>query len=401
MPLHVYQSSRYVGKGYRGTKGSDVCSDVCCRLLCLVLGLILAPFLYGAEQVRMQMLTSRESVINATRAVSNDTIDPDLVGHLVHFYTTEVTPTDTIVDNDFAIQFPEMARVKRTVEHCQWVEVVVETTYKDSDGYEHTTSTYTYHKQWVSNPIPSLLFHHMSYYNPLRQPYHDQAVSVQGLHLGPYIADQKLIENNLKLDVRLNHTHFESTHGATPSAAETLHGFRYIGDGYFYSAYKPSEMEWFLHLTSQVVEGTVLGHQIANLFGSCSAGDIRVSYRGANPQAVSVLSKLASKEGQLTHYQAADVSASGGKYEVGILHSGYIEPAEMIDISISEQFWGSVIWLRLGLFALLLFVFGFRFVGVPLFAVGILGQLNWGVGPNVHSGMIALAVIQLLSEFFG
>lgn len=90
-----------------------------------------------------------------------NTVDPALNGKLVHA-TGLATTKDTLVDDYFGIRVGAIA-LQRKVEYYQWVETAKQTKRDKLGGSEETVTTYTYHKDWRSQPENSAEFHDPSY----------------------------------------------------------------------------------------------------------------------------------------------------------------------------------------------------------------------------------------------
>lgn len=64
------------------------------------------------------------------------------------------------------------------------------------------------------------------------------------------------------------------------SPAGSAHGFKLVGNGYFYSAYEAGFLEKALNF---------LNFGLGDLFSQCNAGDIRVRFSAIMPNDVSVI----------------------------------------------------------------------------------------------------------------
>ncbi|MBQ9295380.1 MAG: TMEM43 family protein [Bacteroidaceae bacterium] len=104
--------------------------------------------LYEAEGVTVELETI-------------DRINPEMDGKLVHatgFANTE----DSLVDAQFGIGATAI-RLARDVEYYQWVEHSQEQHKDKLGGSEEIVITYTYTKEWTSEPEESSLFHDPAY----------------------------------------------------------------------------------------------------------------------------------------------------------------------------------------------------------------------------------------------
>jgi len=116
------------------------------------------------------------------------------------------------------------------------------------------------------------------------------------------------------------------------SVAATANNFRYIGGGWFYSAYDPSIWERVGLAMGQAAEATLLDYQLGDLFSVCNAGDIRVHFQVMEPTHVSAVGTLA-KSGEIE----AAVMSNG--YHLGLLHEGVLDPEDMFEADFNDHQW--------------------------------------------------------------
>jgi len=114
------------------------------------------------------------------------------------------------------------------------------------------------------------------------------------------------------------------------SEATLRHHFVYVGrGGYFFSPYEASAQEQMFKWAMQAVEGTLFDWQIGDFVG-CTAGDLRVSYRVAAPEVVSVIGK---SQGQLI----VPVPTHEGKHQIALVHSGLATANEMFEREVNDS----------------------------------------------------------------
>ncbi len=104
-------------------------------------------------------VTTANSLKEGSAAVVNvaaDKIDPANDKKLVHM-TGEAKAAEPVVDPDFGISAPAL-RLVRTEEIYQWVENTKTEKKEKVGGGEETTTTYTYEKKWVDEPVKSAEF---------------------------------------------------------------------------------------------------------------------------------------------------------------------------------------------------------------------------------------------------
>ena len=89
--------------------------------------------------------------------------DASLDGELVHATAMAVTD-DSLADAQFGVGAKAIA-LKRRVEYYQWTEQQHSTSDDKLGGKKETTTTYTYTKEWVSQPVESQRFKDADYQN--------------------------------------------------------------------------------------------------------------------------------------------------------------------------------------------------------------------------------------------
>lgn len=80
-----------------------------------------------------------------------NTVNAEFNGKVVHA-TGIATTTETLTDSDFGVSVNAIA-LTRKVEYYQWVEHSKSETKDKLGGGTETTTTYTYSKEWVSEPV--------------------------------------------------------------------------------------------------------------------------------------------------------------------------------------------------------------------------------------------------------
>ncbi len=95
---------------------------------------------------------------------SNETVDPEMNGKLVHM-SGRADTKDVLEDDEFGVSVTAI-RLEREVEMYQWIEESKTTEKKKLGGKVEKTTTYTYKKDWVSNVIDSSDFKESGHENP-------------------------------------------------------------------------------------------------------------------------------------------------------------------------------------------------------------------------------------------
>ncbi|KAJ3234824.1 hypothetical protein HDU81_001094 [Chytriomyces hyalinus] len=278
---------------------------------------------------------------------------------LVHVTSHQVSPA-LISDDAFGLQFEGAVRTRRKTEYCQWMEFSTDESYveRDDDGNERTITrrTYSYAKNWISYTIPSFAFDQpAAHHNPLRDPFPSQTTTASFMTLGDYTVDGSVLESANDGWVFKKRYSPDAIEETLQSVASLESDFRYIGNGYFYSPYEQSGMERFLRTAGMALEGSLLDYQIADavnaLFGSCTAGDLRVSYEAivATPgSGAAVIGKLKANN------RIGIYSASNG-VKIGL----YENSAKASALSmLSKLLWSARKWLWAAYFATFLWSLG-------------------------------------------
>ncbi|KAJ3023053.1 UNVERIFIED_CONTAM: hypothetical protein HDU68_008816 [Siphonaria sp. JEL0065] len=209
------------------------------------------------------------------------------VGSLVYYKSHLIEP-DLISDSQFALDFNGAVRVRRNTEYCQWQEFTNQESHteRDDEGNEHTVTktTYYYGKGWYPHRINSMFFDQpAAHYNPHRDPFPSSTTTSSKAQIGDYIIMPSVLQNaNDGWVTRKRYSALELEEMAQQSPASNEVGFKYIGNGYFYSEYEASHTATFIRAAGMALEGSLLDYQMADvvnsLFGQCTAGDLRVSY---------------------------------------------------------------------------------------------------------------------------
>jgi hypothetical protein len=115
-------------------------------------------------------------------------VDPAFDGKLVHA-TGKAETTEVLSDAAFGVKTPGPAiKLSRAAEFYQWVESSKSETRKKFGGGTETVTTYSYDKQWVSQPVDSSEFHDPEYQgkNTVRANAEDMTVIAQNVTFGAY-----------------------------------------------------------------------------------------------------------------------------------------------------------------------------------------------------------------------
>lgn len=126
----------------------------------ILFGIVIIPvaiiLLWWNEGRAVTTANSLKEGAAAVLSVSAEKVDPANEKKLVHV-TGEAKAAEPVSDTSFGISVPAL-RLERTEEVYQWVEDSKSETKQKVGGGEETTTTYTYEKKWVDNPVDSSEF---------------------------------------------------------------------------------------------------------------------------------------------------------------------------------------------------------------------------------------------------
>ena len=305
----------------------------------------------------------------------------------VHIASDQVA--GTVGDAAFGVELDNALQLDRHTEYCQWSEHAHDTcdqcsrTKKDSQG-RTVQETYrcncrrmhTYYKSWRPYRINSLLFDQpAAHHNPQRDPYPSTSIVSADARIGDVDLDVSIL-NNQHAKLRANSrsvnwtptatrqpgffdgfwawleisvlpesfcswftdtTRYESLDklaAARHTEAASKHRFVYVGQnqGYFFSPYTAAAHEALFKMFFQHLEGSLLDWQLGDLMPSCTAGDIRVSFRTKDPQMLSAVGKLI--DGRRRHTLTLHTTSRG--YPLGLAHAGFAEWEDMFEVEAAE-----------------------------------------------------------------
>ncbi len=311
--------SYFTGDRRRGS-GSLRNSGCLCKFFMAAILVAVPAYLYTCEvfernlELALADLASRVVEVPDTNDVSSF---PSATGTPVFFSSPY---TGSSADADFGVSLESALLLNRETQYCQWQEISSEVcqTCRDRDGDSYScncVTTYLYNKGWHNYRIPSIFFDQpFNHNNPQRDPFPSATLPSESalageLHLLPELLLHTRATPRRVLFLRpgqqppsysfwkffgwKDNQRYENTDHLTPllhSPAYVDHNFVYTGEeGWFFSAYEASTASELLKKMGQFLEGSLFDWQLADLFGGCTAGDIRVRYSVIDPQEVSVL----------------------------------------------------------------------------------------------------------------
>ena len=223
------------------------------------------------------------------------------------------TTEDSLSDNQFGVGAKAIA-LHRRVEYYQWVEDSKESSEDKLGGKEVTTTTYTYSKKWVSQPIESSEFKDPAYQNKntVLTTVEESEQYAENVKFGAYQLNETLIHlisSREGLDLNINEdmlnqldknaqTAYERFYGVKKSGKQTVEqlaettvlsdsakavadSLKAVNDSIIKNAVNKKDLE-YVHLAGNVL-------YFGRVPGSPEVGDVRVTFEKVVPAKVTVM----------------------------------------------------------------------------------------------------------------
>ena len=223
------------------------------------------------------------------------------------------TTEDSLSDKQFGVGAKAIA-LHRRVEYYQWVEESNESSEDKLGGKEVTTTTYTYSKKWVSQPIESSEFKDPAYQNKntVLATVEESEQYAENVKFGAYQLNETLIHlisSREGLDLNINEdllnqldknaqTAYERFYGVKKSAKQTVEqladttvlsdsakavadSLKAVNDSIIKNAVNKKDFE-YVHLAGNVL-------YFGRVPGSPEVGDVRVTFEKVVPAKVTVM----------------------------------------------------------------------------------------------------------------
>lgn len=282
----------------------------------LALGVVLLFWNEGRAVKRYQDLKEGAGKVVPVDSAS---VDPANDQKLVHV-TGEAVTSGALSDPDFGIS-EKAIRLTRQVEMYQWVEKVETETKNKTGGGTETKKTYSYEKEWRTDPVDSSTFKvQEGYTNPTEMKYRSDSFVADGVTLGAFTLPQFLVKK---------------IGGGEPLAVESVKGApegAKLHEGGFYFGPSP---------------------------GSPQVGDLRVLFTVVRPGPVSVIAQ--QNGGTFVTFRAK----SGGT--VDLLERGILPAEQMFQMARDRN--KMMTWaIRIGGYFMLAFGFSLVFAPLAVFA---------------------------------
>ena len=223
------------------------------------------------------------------------------------------TTEDSLSDKQFGVGAKAIA-LHRRVEYYQWVEDSKESSEDKLGGKEVTTTTYTYSKKWVSQPIESSEFKDPAYQNKntVLTTVEESEQYAENVKFGAYQLNETLIHmisSREGLDLNISEdmlnqldksaqTAYERFYGVKKSAKQTVEqlaettvlsdsakavadSLKAVNDSIIKNAVNKKDLE-YVHLAGNVL-------YFGRVPGSPEVGDVRVTFEKVVPAKVTVM----------------------------------------------------------------------------------------------------------------
>ena len=227
--------------------------------------------------------------------------------------TALATTEDSLSDKQFGVGAKAIA-LHRRVEYYQWVEESNESSEDKLGGKEVTTTTYTYSKKWVSQPIESSEFKEPAYQNKntVLTTVEESEQYAENVKFGAYQLNETLIHlisSREGLDLNINEdllnqldknaqTAYERFYGVKKSTKQTVEqlaettvlsdsakavadSLKAVNDSIIKNAVNKKDLE-YVHLAGNVL-------YFGRVPGSPEVGDVRVTFEKVVPAKVTVM----------------------------------------------------------------------------------------------------------------
>lgn len=323
----------------------------------ILFGIIVIPItmvvLWWNEGRAVTTANSLKEGAAAVVHVEADKVDPANDKKLVHV-TGDAKTDAPVVDDDFGISSPAL-RLVRTEVIYQWVEDKKSETKQKVGGGEETTTTYTYEKKWVDEPVKSSEFKKPEGHTNEGDLIAGNAnISARKVTLGAFDVPENFVKE-MGSPVKRGVT--DADLATLPS--DLREGTK-IQDGAFYFGANPKEPK---------------------------IGDVRVSYEIVQPGTFSILAAQLGQTFEPYQTKAGDA--------INIIEEGTVSAETMFKNAAKANVVETWLW-RLGGF--LFMAFGFMAIMRPL---SVLGSVIPFIGNiiGMGTGLISFALAGAISFF--
>ena len=285
---------------------------------------------------------------------SNDKVDPEMNGKLVHM-SGRADTKDRLADDQFGISVTAI-RLEREVEMFQWIEESHTSEKKKLGGSVEKTTVYTYKKGWVDHAIDSSSFKEQGHDNPGMMEFQSEKTQAANVSFGAFRLSPAQIDRIGSSQAYAFPTDFVCRIERVQRSGNTI------------------------YVPNAATRGNALNNR--DVASQPRIGDMRVNFHVVYPHDISLIAK---QKGDTF----VDYTAKNGK-RLNYLRDGEADAAAMFATARTNN--SIFTWLiRLGGF--LLMYFGLSMVLKPLSVLAdvlpILGDIV-GIGTGLVAGLIAI-----------
>ncbi|MBO4663055.1 MAG: TMEM43 family protein [Bacteroidaceae bacterium] len=233
--------------------------------------------------------------------------DATLDGELV-CATAVATTEDSLIDQQYGIGAKAIS-LQRKVEYYQWVEHSESNSEDKLGGKEVTTTTYTYSKEWVSEPVNSSEFKDEAYRskNFVLTTVEDADLWAENVTFGAYRLNESLIHSissRESMDLAISDNTLEQINNSAKVAYERFYGVKKTVEQPAQTVAVPDSVkasEDSIHAAMASADNKKdfeYVHQAGNVLyygrvpGSPEVGDIRVTFEKIVPAKVTIISEV-------------------------------------------------------------------------------------------------------------
>jgi len=304
-------------------------------ILGFVLFIAAFPVLFlneGSEVKRLKGLAEGQKIVVEASA---DSVDAAKEGALVCVSGNALT-ADTLTDNDFGLSLVA-ARLERTVEMFQWVEESKSETKDKVGGGTETVTTYNYKKDWSTSLSDSSKFKISDgHQNPASMPYQNASYQATNVTLGAFALNADQIAQIGTLIALAD--------GDLANAAAVMNGTHKAQGGFIFIAQNPAAPQ---------------------------VGDVRVSFKAAQPGPVTIVAK--QQGSSFAPYSTKNTT-------IDLLKNDIMSSQQMFAAAVTER--KTLTWI-IRIIGLIMMVFGLGLIMKPLSSalsfLPILGTISGGL----------------------
>ena len=258
-----------VTKTSYGSRLKNSLGGVFAGFVMVILGTVLLVWNEKRTVYTTRMLKEAQSVCVELGDI--DAVNAEFNGKMIHA-SGLATTEDVLTDSFFGVSDTAIVKLIRKSEYYQWVEHTKTETKDKIGGGQETITTYTYDRQWVSEPVNSANFADPDYQsrNTILLEVKDETIVSQNVTFGAYRFPEKLTNQmNKRVPLTVN---LDEEYAA------------YLEKS-FQDDYETQPGETFIHVTNNVLYIGVNPNKP-------TVGDVRITFEKVLPGEVSILAQV-------------------------------------------------------------------------------------------------------------